>query len=90
MNRSWLRVCMHVFAYWLCLTMILLLYRSQDKGFHVQKALLHIFTRSLPYTASQVLNVEEDVEGKTVQYNMPAELSDYSFRYSNILIFFEQ
>ncbi|XP_028277565.1 ferredoxin-fold anticodon-binding domain-containing protein 1 isoform X2 [Parambassis ranga] len=53
---------------------------SQDKGFHVQKALLHIFTRSLPYTASQVLHVEEDVEGKKVQYNMPAELSDYSFR----------
>lgn len=57
--------------------------RSQDKGFHVEKALLHVFTRSLPYTAAQVIMMEEAVEGETVQYNVPAELSDYVFRYSS-------
>ncbi|XP_022618175.1 ferredoxin-fold anticodon-binding domain-containing protein 1 isoform X1 [Seriola dumerili] len=55
-------------------------YRSQDKGFHVEKALLHVFTHSLPYTSAQMLKVEEAVEGEKVQYNMPAELSDYIFR----------
>ncbi|XP_070774012.1 ferredoxin-fold anticodon-binding domain-containing protein 1 [Enoplosus armatus] len=55
-------------------------YRSQDKGFHVEKALLHVFTRSLPYTPAQIVKVEEAFEGETVQYNIPAELSDYIFR----------
>ncbi|XP_076605844.1 ferredoxin-fold anticodon-binding domain-containing protein 1 [Chaetodon auriga] len=55
-------------------------YRSQDKGFHVENALLHVFTRSLPYTSAQILKVEEAVEGEKVQYNIPAELSDYMFR----------
>ncbi|KAM6907389.1 ferredoxin-fold anticodon-binding domain-containing protein 1 [Xenentodon cancila] len=55
-------------------------YRSQDKGFHVEKALLHVFTRSLPYTFVQMIQVEEVVEGKRVHYSMPAELSDYIFR----------
>lgn len=55
-------------------------YRSQDKGFHVEKALLHVFTRSLPYTFPQKLTVEETVEGEKVQYQIPAELSDYMFR----------
>lgn len=59
------------------------MYRSQDKGFHVEKGLLHVFTRSLPYTSAQVLKVEEVVEGEKVQYNIPAELSDYIFRYSS-------
>lgn len=63
--------------------MMLLLYRSQDKGFHVEKALLHVFTRSLPYTSARILKVEEVVEGERVQYNVPAELSDYIFRYIN-------
>lgn len=58
-------------------------YRSQDKGFHVEKGLLHVFTRSLPYTPAQVLKVEEAVEGDRVQYNIPAELSNYINRYSN-------
>lgn len=71
--------------------MVLLLYRSQDKGFHVEKALLHVFTRSLPYTSAQILEVEEAVEGEKVQYNIPAELSDYIFRYmkSEALMLFE-
>lgn len=55
-------------------------YRSQDKGFHVEKALLHVFTRSLPYRLPPKLTVEETVEGEKVQYQMPAELSDYIFR----------
>ncbi|XP_041656513.1 ferredoxin-fold anticodon-binding domain-containing protein 1 [Cheilinus undulatus] len=55
-------------------------YRSQDKGFHVEKALVHVFTRSLPYTSAQILTMEEVVEGEKVQYNIPAELSDYIFR----------
>lgn len=63
--------------------MMFLLYRSQDKGFHVEKALLHVFTRSLPYTSARILKVEEVVEGERVQYNVPAELSDYIFRYIN-------
>lgn len=75
------RVC--VFAYHSCLTIPLLLCRSQDKGFHVENALLHVFTRSLPYTSAQMLKVEEAVEGEKVQYNIPAELSDYIFRYWN-------
>uniref|UniRef100_A0A8D3ADX9 FDX-ACB domain-containing protein n=1 Tax=Scophthalmus maximus TaxID=52904 RepID=A0A8D3ADX9_SCOMX len=58
-------------------------YRSQDKGFHVAKALLHVFTRSPPYVSAQTLKVEEAVEGEKIQYNIPAELSDYIFRYSN-------
>lgn len=55
-------------------------YRSQDKGFHVDNALLHVFTRSLPYSSAQKLTVEESVEGEKVQYQIPAELSDYIFR----------
>ncbi|XP_034745310.1 ferredoxin-fold anticodon-binding domain-containing protein 1 [Etheostoma cragini] len=55
-------------------------YRSQDKGFHVEKGLLHVFTRSLPYTPARVLTIEEAVEGYRVQYNIPAELSHYIFR----------
>lgn len=57
--------------------------RSQDKGFHVEKALLHVFTRSLPYASALTPKVEEVVDGEKVQYKMPAELSDYIFRYSN-------
>lgn len=59
-----------------------LLCRSQDKGFHVEKALLHVFSRSLPYTTPQVLMVEETVVEEKVKYNVPIELSDYIFRYS--------
>lgn len=56
--------------------------RSQDKGFHVEKALVHVFSRSLPYTSAQALTVKETVDGQKVEYNLPAELSDYMFRYS--------
>lgn len=59
---------------------MLLLHRSQDKGFHVEKALLHVFSRSLPYTSAQTLKVEEAFEGEKVLYNIPAELSDFIYR----------
>ncbi|MEQ2251128.1 hypothetical protein ILYODFUR_007755 [Ilyodon furcidens] len=55
-------------------------YRSQDKGFHVEKALLHVFSRSTSYTPVQIVQMEELVEGEKVHYNIPAELSDYVFR----------
>ncbi|KAK2879624.1 ferredoxin-fold anticodon-binding domain-containing protein 1 [Channa argus] len=55
-------------------------YRSQDKGFHVEKALLHVFTRSVHYNSAEMLKVEEVVEAGNVQYKIPAELSDYMFR----------
>lgn len=61
--------------------------RSQDKGFHVEKALVHVFTRSLPYPSAQALTVEETVDGLEVEYNLPAELSDYMFRYSASMLF---
>ena len=46
----------------------------------MENALLHVFTRSLPYTSVQVAQVEEVVQGEKVLYNIPAELSDYVFR----------
>ncbi|XP_007556648.1 alpha-1,2-mannosyltransferase ALG9 isoform X2 [Poecilia formosa] len=55
-------------------------YRSQDKGFHVEKALLHVFSRSAPFTPVQIVQMEEVVEGEIVHYNIPAELSDYVSR----------
>ncbi|KAF0038352.1 hypothetical protein F2P81_008836 [Scophthalmus maximus] len=35
---------------------------------------------SPPYVSAQTLKVEEAVEGEKIQYNIPAELSDYIFR----------
>ncbi|XP_061754527.1 ferredoxin-fold anticodon-binding domain-containing protein 1 isoform X1 [Nerophis ophidion] len=55
-------------------------YRSQDKGFHLENALLHVFTRSVPFSCPQVCKVEEVIEGQKVQYNIPAELSDFISR----------
>ncbi|XP_077402326.1 ferredoxin-fold anticodon-binding domain-containing protein 1 isoform X2 [Vanacampus margaritifer] len=55
-------------------------YRSQDKGFHLENALLHVFTRSTPFSCPKVFQMEETVDGEKVQYNIPAELSDYTSR----------
>lgn len=57
----------------------------------MEKGLLHVFTRSLPYSPAEILTVEEAVDGDQVLYNMPAELSDCVFRYSNTetLVLFE-
>lgn len=82
-TQLYLFVCFPCMFACLALMMISLLNRSQDKGFHVEKALVHMFTRSIPYTPAHLLKVEEVVEGEKVQYEIPAELSDYIFRYSN-------
>uniref|UniRef100_A0A3P9M030 Ferredoxin-fold anticodon binding domain containing 1 n=1 Tax=Oryzias latipes TaxID=8090 RepID=A0A3P9M030_ORYLA len=55
-------------------------YRSQDKGFRVEKALLHVFTRSQEYASPVRVEVEESVEGEKIHYSAPAELSDFLFR----------
>ncbi|CAL8364662.1 unnamed protein product [Lota lota] len=55
-------------------------YRSQDKGFHVENALVHVFTRSLPYITPVRVTMEEIVGDKRVQYYVPTELSDYMSR----------
>lgn len=46
----------------------------------MEKALLHVFSRSAPYTPVHIVEMEELVEGERVHYNIPAELSDYVFR----------
>ncbi|KTG39242.1 hypothetical protein cypCar_00038074 [Cyprinus carpio] len=51
--------------------------RSQDKGFHVEEALTHIFTRSLPHTMPEKLKMEKTIGKETVCFELPAELSNY-------------
>ncbi|CAL8279122.1 unnamed protein product [Arctogadus glacialis] len=55
-------------------------YRSQDKGFHVENALVHVFTRSLPYTTPVRVTMKEIVGDQRVQYYVPIELSDFMTR----------
>ncbi|XP_062309857.1 ferredoxin-fold anticodon-binding domain-containing protein 1 isoform X2 [Osmerus eperlanus] len=55
-------------------------YRSQDKGFHVTKALTHVFTRGLPLGTPQKLRMLETVGEERVHYHVPAELKDYIHR----------
>ncbi|XP_067264225.1 ferredoxin-fold anticodon-binding domain-containing protein 1 isoform X1 [Chanodichthys erythropterus] len=55
-------------------------YRSQDKGFHVEGALTHIFTRSLPHTMPEKLKMEKTFGKETVCFELPAELSNYMNR----------
>ncbi|KAI7812384.1 ferredoxin-fold anticodon-binding domain-containing protein 1 [Triplophysa rosa] len=52
-------------------------YRSQDKGFHVEGGLTHVFTRSLPYTMPEKLKMERTIGKETVCFEIPAELSEY-------------
>ncbi|MCI4394603.1 hypothetical protein PGIGA_G00170550 [Pangasianodon gigas] len=52
-------------------------YRSQDKGFHVEGGLNHIFTRSLPYTMPKKLKMDTAVRKETVSFELPEELSEY-------------
>ncbi|XP_051552090.1 ferredoxin-fold anticodon-binding domain-containing protein 1 isoform X2 [Myxocyprinus asiaticus] len=52
-------------------------YRSQDKGFHVEGALTHIFTGSLPYIMPEKLKMEKTIGKETVCFELPAELSEY-------------
>ncbi|XP_007245291.2 ferredoxin-fold anticodon-binding domain-containing protein 1 [Astyanax mexicanus] len=55
-------------------------YRSQDKGFHVEGALTHIFTRSLPYTMPEKLKMVTTIGKETVSYEAPEELSEFMNR----------
>uniref|UniRef100_A0A8C5CNT4 Ferredoxin-fold anticodon binding domain containing 1 n=1 Tax=Gadus morhua TaxID=8049 RepID=A0A8C5CNT4_GADMO len=55
-------------------------YRSQDKGFHVENALVHVFTRSHPYTTPVRVTMKEIVGDQRVQYYVPIELSDFMTR----------
>ncbi|KAJ8347545.1 hypothetical protein SKAU_G00261340 [Synaphobranchus kaupii] len=52
-------------------------YRSQDKGFHVEGALTHTFTRSLPYSVLQRVKMEALLGRETVLFEIPEELSEY-------------
>ncbi|XP_076867166.1 ferredoxin-fold anticodon-binding domain-containing protein 1 isoform X2 [Brachyhypopomus gauderio] len=52
-------------------------YRSQDKGFHVEGALNHVFTRSLPYVTPEKLRMEAVSGKQTVKYELPEELNEY-------------
>uniref|UniRef100_A0AAY4BXM7 phenylalanine--tRNA ligase n=1 Tax=Denticeps clupeoides TaxID=299321 RepID=A0AAY4BXM7_9TELE len=52
-------------------------YRSQDKGFHVEGALTHIFMRSYPYSMPGTLKVEATLGKATVEFELPEELSEY-------------
>ncbi|XP_016116618.1 ferredoxin-fold anticodon-binding domain-containing protein 1-like, partial [Sinocyclocheilus grahami] len=51
--------------------------RSQDKSFHVEGALTHIFTRSLPHIMPEKLKMEKTIGKQTVCFELPAELSNY-------------
>ncbi|KAJ8267071.1 hypothetical protein GJAV_G00138010 [Gymnothorax javanicus] len=52
-------------------------YRSQDKGFHIEGALTHTFTRSLPCTALRKVKMEAVMGRETVLFEMPEELSEF-------------
>ncbi|KAF7688856.1 ferredoxin-fold anticodon-binding domain-containing protein 1 [Silurus meridionalis] len=52
-------------------------YRSQDKGFHVEGGLNHVFTRSLPYTMPEKLKMQATIGKETVSFELPQELSEY-------------
>ncbi|XP_018610708.2 ferredoxin-fold anticodon-binding domain-containing protein 1 [Scleropages formosus] len=55
-------------------------YRSQDKGFHMDGALNHVFTRSLPCVAPQSMSMEITVGRETVRYEFPQELCEFANR----------
>ncbi|KAK3527345.1 hypothetical protein QTP86_021941 [Hemibagrus guttatus] len=55
-------------------------YRSQDKGFHVEGGLNHVFTRSLPYTMPKKLKMDATIGKETVSFELPEELSEYANR----------
>lgn len=65
---------------WSCIFVIVFL-RSQDKGFHVESGLNHIFTRSYPYTTPGILKMEAALAKDTISFELPEELSEYVNRY---------
>ncbi|KAM3830557.1 alpha-1,2-mannosyltransferase ALG9 isoform 4-T4 [Vipera latastei] len=46
-------------------------YRNQDKSFHMEGAVNHIFTRSVPFLHSQPLVCKVELEGKLVPCEIP-------------------
>ncbi|XP_053473401.1 ferredoxin-fold anticodon-binding domain-containing protein 1 [Ictalurus furcatus] len=52
-------------------------YRSQDKGFHAEGGLNHIFTQSLPYTMPEKLKMDVAIGKEMVRFELPQELSEY-------------
>lgn len=60
---------------------VVLFVRSQDKGFHVESALNHIFKRSYPYTTPVNLKMEAALAKDRILIELPEELSDYVNRY---------
>ncbi|XP_062392096.1 ferredoxin-fold anticodon-binding domain-containing protein 1 isoform X2 [Sardina pilchardus] len=53
-------------------------YRSQDKGFHVDSGLNHIFTQSYPYSTPAVtLKMEAALAKDSILFELPEELSEY-------------
>ncbi|XP_064424786.1 ferredoxin-fold anticodon-binding domain-containing protein 1 [Latimeria chalumnae] len=51
-------------------------YRSQSKPFHVEGALNHVFTRSLPISFLKPLDMKIEVENKSICIQVPEELVD--------------
>lgn len=51
--------------------------RSQDKGFHVEGGLNHVFTRSLPFTMPKKLKMDAAIGKEMVSFELPEELSEY-------------
>uniref|UniRef100_H3BHK4 phenylalanine--tRNA ligase n=1 Tax=Latimeria chalumnae TaxID=7897 RepID=H3BHK4_LATCH len=57
--------------------------RSQSKPFHVEGALNHVFTRSLPISFLKPLDMKIEVENKSICIQVPEELVDKINRYTN-------
>nr|XP_014041800.1 unnamed protein product [Salmo salar] len=56
-------------------------YRSQDKCFHAEQGVTHVFSRSVACSAPQRKHMEQHVlGGQTLAYHIPAELSHYIHR----------
>ncbi|XP_029429325.1 ferredoxin-fold anticodon-binding domain-containing protein 1 [Rhinatrema bivittatum] len=51
-------------------------YRSQEKPFHVEGALTHIFTRSLPFQCLGPLHLQTKLEDEWVSFLVPEVLAD--------------
>nr|XP_033775012.1 ferredoxin-fold anticodon-binding domain-containing protein 1 isoform X2 [Geotrypetes seraphini] len=51
-------------------------YRSQEKPFHVEGALTHVFTKSLPFQCLGLLDVQTKLDDDWVCFQVPAVLAD--------------
>ncbi|XP_078055315.1 ferredoxin-fold anticodon-binding domain-containing protein 1 isoform X2 [Mustelus asterias] len=49
-------------------------YRSQDKSFHVDRALTHVFTRSLPFSEIEPVVMETVIGSEHCTFHVPEEL----------------